>query len=149
MDTQPQSRPDRIISAIRSLSIRAPRGPRRRSPGYDDPDVNTMTAGEILAAAATASSEIRPTTPQFPVYNDALPMMTQPRTPRHLPESRHQSRFHGAYTAPAGREGRRQIDNDTPTTRHRGRQRERSPLGMSLPGFQGLYGGSENVEEDT
>ena len=102
-----------------------------------------MTAGEILAATL----EIRPTTPQFPVYNDALPMTTQPQTPRHLPEFRHQSRFNGAYTAPAGRQHRYPV-NDTPT-RARGRRRERSPLGMRIPGFQGLYGGSENVEEDT
>lgn len=36
----------------------------------------------------------------FKVYNDALPALQQPQTPRNLPEARHQSRISGSQTAP-------------------------------------------------
>ncbi|KAJ3508660.1 hypothetical protein NM208_g15789 [Fusarium decemcellulare] len=82
------------------------------------------------------------------VYNDRLPIRGQPRTPRQLPEARHQSRFGGAYTAPVA--GRRQTaeTRDTPT-RGRGTHagRNGSPTGLRIPGFQGLYGGSENADD--
>ncbi|KAF4464820.1 hypothetical protein FALBO_8365 [Fusarium albosuccineum] len=82
------------------------------------------------------------------VYNDRLPIRGQPRTPRQLPEARHQSRFDGAYTAPVA--GRRQAaeTRDTPT-RVRGTRvgRNGSPAGLRIPGFQGLYGGSENADD--
>ncbi|KAF5001373.1 hypothetical protein FDECE_10977 [Fusarium decemcellulare] len=82
------------------------------------------------------------------VYNDGLPIRGQPRTPRQLPEARHQSRFGGAYTAPVA--GRRQTaeTRDTPI-RGRGTHagRNGSPTGLRIPGFQGLYGGSENADD--
>lgn len=36
----------------------------------------------------------------FKVYNDALPALQQPQTPRNLPEARHQSRISGSQTTP-------------------------------------------------
>lgn len=92
-------------------------------------------------------------TPKTPgrlrVYNDLLPGSSQPQTPHNLPEARHQSRLRGSYTAPA-----RDTSTEptwTPTTtrsqRGLGRRRELSPLGLQTPGFKGLYGGTENVDD--
>ncbi|QSZ35885.1 hypothetical protein DSL72_007007 [Monilinia vaccinii-corymbosi] len=106
------------------------------------------------------------------VYNDSLPAASQPQTPAHLPEARHQSRFHPSYTAPTTRSMarlRRSLVTDpedpTPTrlsdSFHQDpgqrwmhevdarwtRQRSGSPVGMSDDGFQGLYGGRENGDD--
>lgn len=99
-----------------------------------------------------------PRTPgRLAVYNDALPPHTQPQTPVHLPESRHQSRYHPAYTAPiprvadAFRIGTRDVvprpfRAQVPTTPSR-RSRV-SPAGLQRPGFRGLYGGIENGDDE-
>ncbi|KAH7146561.1 hypothetical protein EDB81DRAFT_497220 [Dactylonectria macrodidyma] len=85
----------------------------------------------------------------IPVYNDGGSTTEQPQTPQQLPEARHQSRFDGSYTAPVRERRDRTITETTsvdswgPQARHTG-----SPVGMQRPGFQGLYGGIENVEED-
>ena len=132
------------MSAVRSLGVRATRSPRRHSSIYDNANVSNLSVGDILAA----TMEPRMRTPLLPVYNDSLPGTVQPQTPRHLPESRHQSRFLGAYTAPTESLARN-MPEVTPT-RPRGRQvrRNGSPVGLRLPGFLGLYGGSENADEE-
>ncbi|KAE9380496.1 hypothetical protein N431DRAFT_552648 [Stipitochalara longipes BDJ] len=111
-----------------------------------------------------ASSELPPRTPSrtYQIYNDALPRSSQPQTPAHLPEARHQSRFHPSYTAPVRRIGPRvdRVDSrmrDFPsleriqqlsTPLRRGAGRPASPIGMSQSGFTGLYGGRENSDEE-
>ncbi|KAI1869093.1 uncharacterized protein JN550_006080 [Neoarthrinium moseri] len=81
------------------------------------------------------------------VYNDSLPSSVQPRTPRNLAETRHQSRLHGSYTAPITR-SMRQSGYSSSTARGRS-SRAHSPSGMETPGFRGLYGGVENSDDLT
>ncbi|KAK2628019.1 hypothetical protein QTJ16_002665 [Diplocarpon rosae] len=100
----------------------------------------------------------------YRIYNDELSPETQPQTPAHLPESRHQSRYHPSYTAPVTRAAARRgtpINNgdgeglqSVPRQRHvpfytplRG-GRSTSPLGLTQSGFEGLYGGRENGDEE-
>ncbi|KAK3906457.1 hypothetical protein C8A05DRAFT_11785 [Staphylotrichum tortipilum] len=82
------------------------------------------------------------------VYSDLLPASSQPQTPQNLPEARHQSRLQGSYTAPTRRTSPQPM---TPTSsRGRGasvRRRGLSPPGLQTPGFQGLYGGTENMDD--
>jgi hypothetical protein len=90
---------------------------------------------------------------------------TQPQTPAHLPEARHQSRFHPSYTAPVTRGATRRIrspinngDGAGSETRAQVRQflsytpsrasRAASPIGLIEGGFQGLYGGRENGDDE-
>jgi hypothetical protein len=83
-----------------------------------------------------------------------LPPATQPQTPAHLPEARHQSRYHPSYTAPVRRVsfGLLSVPNRTPERRDRlpgtpsrvTRDRASSPVGLQNGGFRGLYGGREN-----
>lgn len=100
------------------------------------------------------------------VYNDQLSPTIQPQTPAHLPESRHRSRFHPSYTAPVTRTRARfysinsgdgaihntpspQSGQSTATPSRRGTAaRSRSPAGLLNHGFQGLYGGRENGDEE-
>ncbi|KAI0602296.1 hypothetical protein F4775DRAFT_233897 [Biscogniauxia sp. FL1348] len=81
------------------------------------------------------------------IYNDMLPASSQPRTPQNLPEARHRSCLHGAYTAPLPRVARRLA---YPSSTSRGRQdSSHNPSGLDTPGFRGLYGGIENSEDST
>ncbi|KAF7907948.1 hypothetical protein BELL_1124g00020 [Botrytis elliptica] len=109
----------------------------------------------------------------YSVYNDSLPAASQPQTPAHLPEARHQSRYHPSYTAPTTRSMGRlrnvltEHGSSTPirpsdpfhqdssqrwmmyvTDARRARQRSGSPAGMSDDGFRGLYGGRENGDDE-
>ncbi|KAM0168692.1 hypothetical protein ACHAPF_010723 [Botrytis cinerea] len=108
----------------------------------------------------------------YSVYNDSLPAESQPQTPAHLPEARHQSRYHPSYTAPTTRSMGRlgsilsEHGASTParpsdpfyqdssqrwmyvTDARRARQRSGSPAGMSDDGFRGLYGGRENGDDE-
>lgn len=81
----------------------------------------------------------------FEIYDDSRPSASQPQTPQQLPEARHRSRILPAYTAPAG--------NPAGTNRHSRRRalfsRSRSPEGLEIPGFRGLFGGTENRDEET
>ncbi|KAJ4306650.1 hypothetical protein N0V88_000014 [Collariella sp. IMI 366227] len=85
------------------------------------------------------------------VYNDLLPASSQPQTPQNVPEARHQSRLHGSYTAPVRRNSAQHGWTPTTATRSRrgrgGQRREHSPLGLQTPGFMGLYGGTENLDD--
>lgn len=95
------------------------------------------------------------------VYDDSLPPSSQPQTPAHLPESRHRSRLHPSYTAPVTRHGRRAFHASPRSSArvtgsaNRSRRpagRSDSPLGMGGErgeGFRGLYGGQENVDDDS
>ncbi|KAM0349261.1 hypothetical protein ACHAPU_003670 [Fusarium lateritium] len=105
---------------------------------------------ETEMTASTIAEELNVMTPRrhLPVYNDHIPSEEQPQTPRQLPEARHQSRFDRAYTAPV--RGRRQMGDgvgDEPDTVRRTRAGyDTGPVGLRTPGFQGLYGGSENAD---
>jgi hypothetical protein len=83
------------------------------------------------------------------VYNDFLPASSQPQTPQNLPEARYQSRLQGSYTAPARRTSPQPAWTPTTTRSRRGvgHRREISPLGLQTPGFKGLYGGAENMDD--
>lgn len=82
------------------------------------------------------------------VYDDLLSPRRQPQTPEQLPESQHQSRLLGSYTAPVSRLRSSQILARTPATARRPRHsRVPSPVGMRTPGFEGLYGGHENEDD--
>lgn len=88
-------------------------------------------------------------TPQKPlqVFDDRISGSLQPQTPLHMKESRHQSRYHPSYTAPPAR--RIATPWTIPNRSVLGRGgRSDSPPGLSTPGFEGLYGGLENTEEE-
>lgn len=91
-----------------------------------------------------------PRTPRLRIYHDSLSpraAASQPATPQQLPEARHQSRLLGSYTAPA-RRSRHTVLTRTPATGRR--RRNPSPAGLRQPaGFVGLYGGTENGDEET
>ncbi|CAJ0555045.1 Ff.00g051100.m01.CDS01 [Fusarium sp. VM40] len=108
---------------------------------FRDPE----TTNSAIAEELDDTSSLR----HLPVYSDRLPSQEQPQTPRQLPEARHQSRFDGAYTAPSrGRRRLREDLDDAPVTVRRTRGGySTSPVGLRTPGFQGLYGGSENADD--
>ncbi|AEO61333.1 hypothetical protein MYCTH_2071385 [Thermothelomyces thermophilus ATCC 42464] len=83
------------------------------------------------------------------VYNDSLPASSQPQTPQHLLEARHQSQLQAHYTAPVRRTSPHMLWARTTTwsRRYFGRRREPSPLGLQSPGFRGLYGSVENRDD--
>ncbi|KAK1761481.1 hypothetical protein QBC47DRAFT_370240 [Echria macrotheca] len=81
----------------------------------------------------------------FQIYNDALPASSQPQTPQHLPEARHQSRLRGSYTVPA-RQSSRYVTR-RPVGLFGRRRPDLSPPGLQAPGFTGLYGGIENTDD--
>ncbi|KAK0103560.1 hypothetical protein ONS95_005577 [Cadophora gregata] len=114
------------------------------------------------------SDSVEPITPSrgsYQVYNDATSPELQPQTPAHLPEARHQSRYHPSYTAPVTRAAARRaqnIDNADGEGLQQSLPRQRqvplytplrggrpaSPIGLVQGGFQGLYGGRENGDEE-
>ncbi|RYP33976.1 hypothetical protein DL767_004497 [Monosporascus sp. MG133] len=103
------------------------------------------------SASPTPSTAEEPTlgedTPRLAVYNDSVPASLQPQTPLNLPEARHQSRLHGAYTAPVMRVETRSAYRSGAV---RGRPNSGDSMaGMETPGFRGLYGGIENSEDTT
>ncbi|KAK4224950.1 hypothetical protein QBC38DRAFT_511405 [Podospora fimiseda] len=83
---------------------------------------------------------------RFQIYDDTLPASSQPQTPQNLPEARHQSHIHGAYTVPARRTSPSLFQTPTATGRRRG-PRDASPPGLQTPGMIGLYGGLENTDD--
>ncbi|KAF2969892.1 hypothetical protein GQX73_g3661 [Xylaria multiplex] len=85
-------------------------------------------------------------TPRFRVYDDSLPASSQPQTPLNLPEARHQSRLYRFYTVPARPIGTRRRVQRSPASQFR-HPDGHSPLGLTTPGFQGLYGGTENSDD--
>ncbi|KAH7134822.1 hypothetical protein B0J13DRAFT_91604 [Dactylonectria estremocensis] len=125
------------------------RGYRRRTSTPDSPRA-ARTRRPHSAEGIRVHFDTRvATSREIPVYNDGGSTTEQPQTPRHLPEARHQSRFDGSYTAPV-RERRERTVAETTSVDGRGSQARRagSPSGLQRPGFEGLYGGIENAEED-
>lgn len=137
------SLPLRLLSAYRSrspigswpLSSRAPATPLRSSRGSRN--------------ASPAPPTALPNTPyrRLRVYDDRVPASLQPQTPQHLPEARHQSRYHSSFTAPVGQPYASPHQLRAGFRRGRGTRSE-SPLGLDTPGFTGLYGGQENTDDD-
>lgn len=94
-----------------------------------------------------------PATPsRLRVYNDSMPAATQPRTPHHLPEARHQSRLNGVLTLPIRRAHPVPTPlSDTPAVARQRRQQERegraaSPPWLRRDRYGGLQGGIENAD---
>lgn len=114
-------------------------------------------AGQLSATAGESPSPDRPALPSrdlatprrsVRVYDDLVSPTRQPQTPEQLPESQHQSRLLGSYTAPISRLRSSQARGRTPATARRLRHRRiPSPAGMRTPGFEGLYGGHENEDD--
>ncbi|KAH7346660.1 hypothetical protein BKA65DRAFT_477840 [Rhexocercosporidium sp. MPI-PUGE-AT-0058] len=162
------SRFNPVTLVNRALSVYRTRSPfsRQGSPQPTSPSPSASpTPRQDQSRQPPANAE--PVTPSraYQVYNDAVSPNLQPQTPAHLPESRHQSRYHPSYTAPvtraAARRGlsvddvvgdglqqslphQRQAPSHTPS---RG-GRSASPIGLVGGGFQGLYGGRENGHEE-
>jgi hypothetical protein len=164
-DEDGSSRPQRrdVVALPFHLASNIRREPFKPPPQEDVRDAPSSTMppveahGQVDGEIEIASLEREPDqmpgalgTPARPsrlsIYNDSLPSQTQPRTPLNLPESRHQSRLVGPSTAPLRRHdassGRRDGWQSVRT-----RRRDISPMGIRDPGFEGLYGGSENVED--
>ncbi|KAK4156375.1 hypothetical protein C8A00DRAFT_12689 [Chaetomidium leptoderma] len=128
-------------SSVNTLSppaLSRPVGPARQS------RTQCQNSSEVSSTASACRAPGR-----IPVYNDYLPASSQPQTPQNLPESRHQSRLQGSYTAPARRTSPQPAWTPTTSRSRRGfgRTRELSPLGLQTPGFAGLYGGMENTDD--
>ena len=137
---------------------------RNHSPLTHTSPPGSLSSASRRSQGRMTSAELAPRTPSrtYQVYNDALPRSSQPQTPAHLPEARHQSRFHPAYTAPVRRvrpradrieSGLIEIPSlervqQLSTPLRRGTGRSGSPTGMSQSGFAGLYGGRENSDEE-
>ncbi|EAQ86995.1 predicted protein [Chaetomium globosum CBS 148.51] len=102
-----------------------------------------------------SSSEISSPSPTFMnrgrlrIYNDFLPVSSQPQTPQNLPRARRQNRLQGSYTAPARRISP-QPDLATATIRPRRtrqRRREPSPLGLRTSRLPGSDADTENMDD--
>lgn len=143
---QNPSSPQRTARSVASLNQNCPRAEH----------LSAISTREAPAASESPSPD-RPTRPSrdfttprssMRVYDDLLPPARQPQTPEQLPESRHQSRLLGSYTAPISRLRSSQAIVRTPATARRLRHRRvRSPVGLRTPGFEGLYGGHENEDD--
>lgn len=138
----------------------ARRGPRddsdfrQATEAQPDPDRSNRrqrnrVQGSGSHAEGSPPAPAGPTPRRVRVYSDLLPASSQPQTPQNLPEARHQSRLQGSYTAPPRRASPQPM---TPTSsRARGasvRRRGVSPPGLQTPGFKGLYGGAENMDDE-
>ncbi|KAB8294174.1 hypothetical protein EYC80_009614 [Monilinia laxa] len=162
--------------AARLFSSSRSRSPQRNSPP-PSPSPSPRRRLRLQPTPTTARESdtgSRTYTPSrgYSVYNDSLPAASQPQTPAHLPEARHQSRFHASYTAPTSRSMARlrslitySVDH-TPTRPNDSfhqdpaqrwmhetdtrwvRRRSGSPAGMPDDGFHGLYGGRENGDDE-
>jgi hypothetical protein len=149
-----------LSSAARLVSSCRAHSPFSTSSSSPSPTPH-RTQSNRLSRMSNAQTPSR----SYQVYNDQLSSAAQPQTPTHLPESRHRSRFHHSYTAPVMRTRARfysinsggaihnmsslQTGRSSATPSRRGAVgRSRSPVGLLSPGFQGLYGGRENGNEE-
>ncbi|RDL37220.1 uncharacterized protein BP5553_04653 [Venustampulla echinocandica] len=146
-----------LISAYRS------RSPLSHHGSLDHPPSSSNSSPTPLRIRASPGDVNTETPRNYRVYNDASSPRTQPQTPAHLPEARHQSRFHPSFTTPArggssigtinydgaGPEQReRPVRPLSGTPSRRGVGRSDSPMGMLSRGFHGLYGGRENDDDE-
>ncbi|CAD6449212.1 924dc92a-1eb8-4d01-8c1e-e29f19ad166e [Sclerotinia trifoliorum] len=163
-----------VRAAARLFSSPISRSPSRKSPPPSpSPSPRRRTRPQPPRRRGSDTGP-RTYTPSrgYSVYNDSLPAASQPQTPAHLPEARHQSQYHPSYTAPTTRSMARLRDHiaeplvatlgrpSDPFDRDSAqrwmhepdarwiRQRSGSPAGMSDDGFQGLYGGRENGDDE-
>ncbi|KAM3069647.1 hypothetical protein ACMFMG_010366 [Clarireedia jacksonii] len=175
--SSPPSAGHRKRTSIMQAAVRIISGYRARSPLHRSPP--TIRSSPPSSPSPQRRTQRRPTprkhtvpisrayTPSrnYAVYNDSLPASSQPQTPAHLPEARHQSRYHPSYTAPTTRSmartrglftDRNEITRGTTSqlsnTLDRGSdlrvsRRSTSPIGLTDDGFRGLYGGRENGDE--
>lgn len=143
---QNPSSPQRADRSVGRLTQMSPKAGRLLSISTHE----ATAAGGGRSPDRPASSARSPTTPRrsMRVYDDLLSPARQPQTPEQLPESQHQSRLRGSYTAPISRLRSTQVPGRTPVTARRYRHRRApSPVGMRTPGFKGLYGGHENEDD--
>ncbi|KAG4440403.1 hypothetical protein IFR05_004096 [Cadophora sp. M221] len=164
----PGSRFNPVALVNRALSIYRTRSPfsRQGSPQPTSPSA-TPTPRQGQGQSLQTPTTAEPATPSrgYQVYNDAVSPDLQPQTPAQLPESRHQSRYHPSYTAPVTRAAARRglsIDDVDGEGQQQSLPRQRqapsytplrvgrsaSPIGLVQGGFQGLYGGRENGDEE-
>ncbi|KAJ8063396.1 hypothetical protein OCU04_008617 [Sclerotinia nivalis] len=163
-----------VRAAARLFSSPVSRSPSRNSPPPSPSPSPRRRTRPQPTPRRDSDTGPRTYTPSrgYSVYNDSLPAASQPQTPAHLPEARHQSRYHPSYTAPTTRSMARlrsHIPEPVVGTLSRPsdpfdqgsaqrwmhesdarwtRQRSGSPAGMSDDGFQGLYGGRENGDDE-
>ncbi|PSR93687.1 hypothetical protein BD289DRAFT_175398 [Coniella lustricola] len=139
------SRIDRVMQLYPGVSRRTP------TPAPSTSTRSQSQSPRRQAREHSASLSAVPSTPRrrIRVYDDLVSSTRQPQTPEQLPEARHQSRLPMSYTAPVVRfRSDRPLVTEPPATVHRPyRRRELSPMGMSAPGFEGLYGGRENDDD--
>ncbi|KFY14101.1 hypothetical protein V492_02852 [Pseudogymnoascus sp. VKM F-4246] len=137
------SAPFRAVSAYRS---RSPIGPWQL-PSRASPTTPQAVRDNRIASSAARSGPANTPYRRIQVYDERVPASLQPQTPEQLPEARHHSHYHSAYTAPAGRRhaSAQQPRRDPPRRRWR---RSGSPAGLDTPGFAGLYGGQENTDDE-
>lgn len=135
---------DELLTAFDSPTLTGMTTRRKkdlRSSQNNSPDDDSVQDEETTPAI---SEEVTATISQrLAIYNDHIPASSQPQTPEHVPEARHQSRYHPSYTAPVRRNlywRYRRAD-----TMDEGRVAEADRSARS-PGFDGLYGGQENDE---
>lgn len=158
-DSTPRFVSDRRFSPIGFLE-RLSRAYRERSPTRhglpDHPSpLSAPTPAPREPPHTPRTSRAQTPGQDYQVYSDMRPPETQPQTPAHLPEARHQSRYHPSYTVPTNVDNRRRSARPnvnqpvfaTPTRRGNLGGRSGSPIGLTTPGFQGLYGGRENGDE--
>jgi len=144
----PFSTTPRIVSAAGTLPLSSTREDVRLSSNsilihQEEPGDLTPRPRSRLQNAARVLSSYRipsPRTPSgFNIYDDSLPAQVQPQTPDHVPEARHQSRYHPSYTVPERANRVRRffsIDGQEDGM-------------LSEPGYRGLYGGLENGNDST
>ncbi|KFY86125.1 hypothetical protein V500_07862 [Pseudogymnoascus sp. VKM F-4518 (FW-2643)] len=137
------SAPFRLVSAYRS---RSPIGPWHLATRAS-PTTPRVPRDNRIASSATRPGPANTPYRRLRVYDERVPASLQPQTPEQLPEARHHSHYHSAYTAPAGR---RHASAQQPRWEppHRRWRRSGSPAGLDTPGFAGLHGGQENTDDE-
>lgn len=150
--------------AISTCRTRSPFS-RQASPRPVSQPASPTPRQDLSRQTSTGFEPITPSRSSYQVYNDAVSPELQPQTPAHLPESRHQSRYHPSYTAPVTRAAARRarhVDSVNGEGLQQSLPRQRqvplytplrdgqsaSPVGLVQGGFQGLYGGRENGDEE-
>ncbi|KAI1353250.1 hypothetical protein F5Y01DRAFT_64010 [Xylaria sp. FL0043] len=133
----------RIFSSAARFVESIVRFPRHNS---STPSTPRTAAEPTSQSRRDQSSSTIAEIPRLRVYDDSVPASLQPQTPMNLPEARHQSRLYRFYTVPARPVGmRRSVQRSTASPF--GREDDHSPSGLTTPGFQGLYGGTENSSD--
>ncbi|KAI0539162.1 hypothetical protein GGR58DRAFT_500424 [Xylaria digitata] len=144
-DETPQSSSTgaRIFSSAARFVESIVRFPRHNSPTPSPQRMGIESASQLRRDESGGAIV---DTPRFRVYDDSLPASSQPQTPLNLPEARHQSRLYRFYTVPARPIGMRRRVQRSPAGQFR-HPDGHGPSGLTTPGFQGLYGGTENSDD--